>query len=158
MRLTKFKEWIKSRDNNEGVEGAGIGIESVKALAAATAAKNDPKNKYIPVPNEPALTNAPCPICQEKFETSWNDEAQDFVWMDAIRVGARVYHASCHAEVKKDGGNTPIYQPAEAKKEGGNTPVYRHAPTEVKREVTPMRRLSTPDSVLGKRKAEVGSF
>lgn len=160
MKLTKLKEWIKSRDNNEEwVEGAGIGIVSVKALAAATAARNDPKNKYIPVPNEPALTNAPCPICQEKFETSWNDEAQDFVWMDAIRVGARVYHASCHAEVKKDGSNTPSYQPAEVKKEGGNTPVYRHAYlTEVKREITPIRRLTTPDSVLGKRKAEVGSF
>ena len=28
--------------------------------------------------------------------------------MDAIKVGARVYHASCHAEVKKEGANTPL--------------------------------------------------
>ncbi len=57
---------------------------------------------------------------------SWNDEAQDFVWMDAVKIGARVYHASCHAEVQKDGGSTPL-------------------------------RTSTPDSVLGKRKAGVSS-
>ena len=38
----------------------------------------------------------------------WNDEAQDFVWMDAIKIGNRVYHASCHAEVKKDGESTPL--------------------------------------------------
>ena len=28
--------------------------------------------------------------------------------MDAVKIGARVYHASCHAEVKKDGGSTPL--------------------------------------------------
>ena len=28
--------------------------------------------------------------------------------MDAIKIGARVYHASCHAEVKKEGGNTTL--------------------------------------------------
>lgn len=28
--------------------------------------------------------------------------------MDAIQIGARVYHASCHAELKKEGGNTPL--------------------------------------------------
>ena len=42
------------------------------------------------------------------FDTVWNDEAQDFVWMDAIKIGSRVYHASCHAEVKKDGESTPL--------------------------------------------------
>ena len=44
--------------------------------------------------------------------------------MDAVKIGNRVYHASCYAELKKDGGNTPL-------------------------------RTATPDSVLGKRKAEV---
>ncbi|MCJ1430379.1 hypothetical protein MMC29_008297 [Sticta canariensis] len=101
-------EWIKYRDiGDEGIERSN-GIETAKALAAATAAKNDPKNKYIPVPDDSTLASTPCPICQEKFETSWNEDAQDFVWMDAIKIGARVYHASCHAEVKKEGGNTPL--------------------------------------------------
>ena len=44
--------------------------------------------------------------------------------MDAVKIGTRVYHASCYSELKKDGGNTPL-------------------------------RTGTPDSVLGKRKAEV---
>ena len=30
-----------------------------------------------------------------------------FVWRDAIQIGSRVYHASCHSEVRKDGGSTP---------------------------------------------------
>ena len=96
-------------------------------LAAAAAAKNDPKNQFIPVPSDTALANAPCPICQEKFDTSWHNESQDFVWMDAIKIGSRVYHASCHAELKQDGTNTPL------------------------------GRTSTPDTILGKRKAEVSA-
>ncbi|KAL8632819.1 hypothetical protein Q9189_001524 [Teloschistes chrysophthalmus] len=101
-------EWIRSRDNIDEDAEAGNGGESGQAKAAAEAAKNDPKHKRIPVPSDPALSNAPCPICQEKFEPSWDDESQDFVWRDAIQIGSRVYHASCHAEVRKDGASTPM--------------------------------------------------
>ena len=103
------QEWIKNREaNGEEVSITPNGIEASQAQAAAKAAKEDPKNKYLPVPADTTLASLPCPICQEKFVTSWNDEAQDFVWMDAVKIGARVYHASCHAEVKKEGGSTPL--------------------------------------------------
>ncbi len=130
MRIESYhwpQEWIKNRETNEeDISTTPNGSESSQAQAAAKAAKEDPQNKYIPVPTDAALANLPCPICQEKFVMSWNDEAQDFVWMDAVKIGARVYHASCHVEVQKDGGSTPL-------------------------------RTSTPDSVLGKRKAGVSS-
>lgn len=32
----------------------------------------------------------------------WLDEAQEFVWMDAKKVGDRIFHASCYAEAAKD--------------------------------------------------------
>lgn len=58
--------------------------------------------------------------------TKWLDEAQEWVWTDALRgVGGRAYHASCYAEVTKDGG-------------GGGSGAR-----------------AMPDRVLGKRKAEV---
>jgi len=57
---------------------------------------------YLPVPEDAAsrAANSTCPICQEKFEMKWLDEAQEWVWTDAIRAGpqGRVYHASCHRE------------------------------------------------------------
>lgn len=28
----------------------------------------------------------------------WLDEAQEWVWTDAVMVGGRVFHASCHRE------------------------------------------------------------
>lgn len=84
------------------------------------------------MPDDGDNTNSVCPICQEKFVTKWLDEAQEWVWTDALRVGGRAYHATCYAEVTKDGGNnaTPMY--------GGRG------------------ARATPDRVLGKRKAEVG--
>ena len=116
-------EWIKSRDDPEGnpidlsasVTSGGLNI---------TISTMDPKSKYIPVPTDQTLANLPCPICQEKFTASYNEEVSDWVWMDAIKIGPRVYHASCHSEVKKTRS----------------------------RESTPTR-TDTPDSVLGKRKA-----
>lgn len=74
---------------------------------AVSVAAADPKNKCIPVPSDAALERLPCPICQENFVTIYNKEVEDFVWQDAIQIGSRVYHASCHSEVKRDGGNTP---------------------------------------------------
>lgn len=88
------------------------------------------KVQYIPVPDDGDTTNSVCPICQEKFETKWLDEAQEWVWTDALRVGDRAYHASCYAEVTKGGSGG-----------GGGMPMHSRA---------------TPDPVLGKRKAEVG--
>ena len=58
----------------------------------------------------------------------WLDEAQEFVWMDAKKVGDRIYHASCYAEATKD----------------VNTQIKRGTPE--------------PAVVLGKRKAEVSHF
>lgn len=101
------------------------------AAADSEAAKKKPQKQWIRAPNDVALRNAPCPICQEKFESTWSEEVQDWIWQDAVKVGNRVYHASCYAEVTKDG-------PASGR--GG----------------TPSGRTGTPDSVLGKRKAEVG--
>ncbi|KAL8712840.1 MAG: hypothetical protein Q9220_003048 [cf. Caloplaca sp. 1 TL-2023] len=101
-------DWIKSRDNVDDDLELANGTEDARAKAAAEAAKNDPRNKCIPVPSDPALSKLPCPICQDGFQLSWDDETGVFVWRDAIKIGPRVYHASCHAEMKKDGANTPM--------------------------------------------------
>jgi pre-mRNA cleavage complex 2 protein Pcf11 len=86
--------------------------------------KKQAKDRYVPVPQDAAIAHAPCAICQEKFETQWLVEANDFVWMDAIQVGGKIYHGTCWEEYSKGAG-------------------------------IPMP--STPDSVLGKRKAEVST-
>lgn len=90
------QEWIRSREV-EG-ESATATTDSLSANAAAL----NPKLQYLPVPDDTALANSVCPICQEKFEMKWLDEAQEFVWMDAKQIGPRIFHATCHAEATKD--------------------------------------------------------
>ncbi|KAL2179897.1 uncharacterized protein P884DRAFT_275492 [Thermothelomyces heterothallicus CBS 202.75] len=65
------------------------------SAAGASAASRIP---YLAVPEDSSRVNSACPICQEKFEMKWLDEAQEWVWTDAVRVGDRVFHASCHRE------------------------------------------------------------
>ncbi|KAK0740208.1 hypothetical protein B0T18DRAFT_204234 [Schizothecium vesticola] len=59
--------------------------------------------QYLAVPDDGDSAEAACPICQERFEMKWLDEAQEWVWMDAVRLGGRVFHASCHREVAGEG-------------------------------------------------------
>ncbi len=35
---------------------------------------------------------------------SWLDEAQEWVWTDAVRVGGRVFHGSCYREAYGNAG------------------------------------------------------
>jgi pre-mRNA cleavage complex 2 protein Pcf11 len=95
------------------------------AASAAGQAAKDPQLQYIPVPDPSSGINGVCPICQEKFENKWLDSAQEWVWLDTVLVGNRAYHASCHKEATRD------------------------------REGTPGFSRSTPEPVLGKRKAGV---
>lgn len=91
-------DWIRSRE----VEDSSGGTATSTTLPGSSPKDKDPKQQYLAVPDDPALANSVCPICQEKFEMKWLDEAQEFVWMDAKKVGERIYHASCHAEATKD--------------------------------------------------------
>lgn len=112
------KDWIDYREVDETTPA-----NDTTSANAVAKPKKQAKDRYVLVPQDVTLQHAPCPICQEKFETQWNVDANDFVWMDALQVGGKIYHATCFEEYSKGAG-------------------------------IPMP--STPDSVLGKRKAESG--
>ncbi|KAK4194520.1 putative PCF11 component of pre-mRNA 3'-end processing factor CF I [Triangularia verruculosa] len=79
--------------------------------------KEEKKKRWIIAPDEGGVggvgdggagVNKVCPICQEKFQSRYLEEVQDWVWMDAVVVGGqpgmggggkRVYHGSCWDEV-----------------------------------------------------------
>ncbi|KAJ4344311.1 mRNA 3' end processing factor [Ascochyta clinopodiicola] len=112
------KDWLDYREVDEATP-----TNDTTSTNAVAKPKKQAKDRYVLVPQDPTLQHAPCPICQEKFETQWNVDANDFVWMDALQAGGKIYHATCFEEYSKGAG-------------------------------IPMP--STPDSVLGKRKAESG--
>ncbi|KAI8634160.1 hypothetical protein F5Y19DRAFT_487646 [Xylariaceae sp. FL1651] len=119
--LVDEMDWINTR---ETIDKEHVVQPSDADAAQGNSTSKAPKVQYIPVPDDPVLAASVCPICQEKFETRWLDDAQEFVWADAVKVGDRIYHFSCHQEAFRDGGATPMYTRA------------------------------TPEPVLGKRKAE----
>lgn len=119
------RTWIKSREVDDEI------IDDGPASASTSPAKKQQQD-FVRAPSDPVLRSMPCPIDQEPFKSEWSEEVQDFIWKDAVFVGGRYYHASCYREVTKD-----------RDKDAGNT--------------TPLGaglRTSTPDSILGKRKAE----
>ncbi len=112
-------------DGPEGSDSKGDG-----RLSPSSATKTKIP-EFVRAPNDPHLKNLPCPIDQEPFVSFWSDELQEFIWTDAIQVGDRIYHASCyrHAMADRAKAGTPVGS-------GGT------------------KKVGTPDSVLGKRKAE----
>ncbi|PWW80438.1 hypothetical protein C7212DRAFT_356566 [Tuber magnatum] len=109
------EEWIKSRDDGEDSSSLApnpnsqsnssnntIGVSSSSSSDPNSSSNNpDPKDQYVII-SDPSKTRAVCPICQEELKYEWHDESEEFVFMDAKQVGARIYHASCHAEASKD--------------------------------------------------------
>lgn len=95
---------MKSR---EVVDTDHIQAPEEASAQASKAAAEAAKPKYIPVPEPSKGINTVCPICQDRFENKWLDTAQEWVWLDAVLVGNRAYHASCHAEATQDRESTP---------------------------------------------------
>ncbi len=120
------REWIASREHDEDAP------EEAANGASPSAATKMKQADFVRAPSDPVLRSLPCPIDQEPFKSEWSEEVQDFIWKDTVHIGGRYYHASCYKEVTKDRG----------KDAGGLTPLGAGM------------RTATPDSVLGKRKAE----
>ncbi|KAK5045032.1 hypothetical protein LTR84_010180 [Exophiala bonariae] len=120
------RDWIGSKEYEDD---AGL-IDNNGTVANGAPVNAKKKVDFVKAPTDPIIRSLPCPIDQEPFKSEWSEEVQDFIWEDAIQVRGRYYHASCYAEVTKG-----------RDKDGASTP-------------GPSGRTTTPDSVLGKRKAE----
>jgi len=128
-------EWIISKEYEDD-----LGLEDPAAATNGTAPANAVKKEtdYVRTPSDPAYRNALCPIDQEPFKSEWSGEIQDFIWRDAVKVGDRYYHASCYKEAMKSKEVAPAVRIG--------TPLAAAGMGH--------RRTATPDSILGKRKAE----
>jgi pre-mRNA cleavage complex 2 protein Pcf11 len=76
----------------------------------------------------------------ERFTSIWHEKTQQPVWMDAIKIGNKYYHANCYKEV---------YGTLEPALGGGSGSVSLGVGFKTGGIVS---NRSTPESVLGKRK------
>jgi pre-mRNA cleavage complex 2 protein Pcf11 len=119
-------------DEREWIASREYDDDAPEQVNGTSPSKQKKQDDFVRVPSDPALRNSSCPIDQEPFQSEWSEELQDFIWKDAVKVGGKYYHASCFREVTKDRDQNT----------GGLTPIGAGV------------RTATPDSVLGKRKAE----
>ncbi|RMZ77885.1 hypothetical protein DV738_g4200, partial [Chaetothyriales sp. CBS 135597] len=119
-------------DEREWIASREQGDDMPEQANGVSSVQKKKANDFVRVPGDPALRNASCPIDQEPFQSEWSEELQDFIWKDAMKVGNKYYHASCFKEVTKSRDKDAASLISEASG----------------------LRTGTPDSVLGKRKAE----
>ncbi|RDA90557.1 hypothetical protein CP533_5676 [Ophiocordyceps camponoti-saundersi (nom. inval.)] len=96
------QDWVRCR---EAVDSDHIAAPEETSKEATQTEKGP---SFIAVPEAGSGVHNVCPICQEKFENKWLDTAQEWVWLEAVLVGNRAYHESCHAEATRDREGTPV--------------------------------------------------
>lgn len=126
-------DWIKLTEFDPSTTTAA----ETAANAATEANKKKtrgPEEKFVRAP--PGTTKATCSICFEEMKTSYSEELQDWIFPAATTYGGKIVHAQCLAEMLKG-------QP------GGGGVLAAALGAAGQRQ-----RSATPDSSLGKRKAE----
>nr|OQO30400.1 hypothetical protein B0A51_02360 [Rachicladosporium sp. CCFEE 5018] len=130
-------EWMKTDDFDPSTVTADTANAKV---ATATERVKGPEDMYVRAPA--GMTKTQCPICYEEMRSSHPEEVQDWVFMNATYNGGKIVHATCLTEMT---GVVP------QQNGGGGSLAAALAGLGGSREGS-----RTPDSVLGKRKAEEG--
>ncbi|KAF6219145.1 hypothetical protein HO133_004970 [Letharia lupina] len=113
------KSFAYSDPKSSGSNGANQKEDDCSSMTSNVVGLHEPRL---------ALANQPRPTCQEKFDMVWNDEVQDFVRMDAMRIGT---HESYRSEVNKEGYHfrLPSSFPAFNTEDGADVTQVRPAST-----------------------------
>ncbi|ETW83891.1 hypothetical protein HETIRDRAFT_62543 [Heterobasidion irregulare TC 32-1] len=98
------EDWV--HDTSASSKGKGNADQSrplnAKAVAAAEAAKRDAelRAQFVVVPPGDEAKHIACPICKEVLKSEFQEEDEEWVWLNAVKVEDRIYHATCHAEAR----------------------------------------------------------
>jgi pre-mRNA cleavage complex 2 protein Pcf11 len=168
------REWMQLEDFDASTASAADGDASSGkpgGAAAGSAGKlKGPEDLWIRAPA--GVTKLNCPICYEDMRSSHPEDLQDWVFMNAVYNNGRPVHASCLQEMTP---NAPALQQAQqAQQAQKQAPVAVQAQAQAQFPLQAMQSSSlqaalasltqgaaamregsrTPDSALGKRKAE----
>lgn len=107
----KAMEWIRGGHDDpstsgkagNGSGGDGDATTAARGLSAQQEAElKAASEQWLPAPTDASLTNVPCPICKEKFQSEWSEEEEEWIWKNARKVegSAAYYHGSCYYSAK----------------------------------------------------------
>ncbi|KAK4580161.1 mRNA 3' end processing factor [Recurvomyces mirabilis] len=129
-------EWITLPEFDPSTASA---TDTANGAAAQKKKQKGPKDQFIRAPA--GVTRFTCSICQEEMKSSYSDELQDWVFMNATYYNGKPAHATCVEEMKRPFGG--------AGGSGGGALAAALSGGAGQRQ-----RSATPESALGKRKAE----
>jgi pre-mRNA cleavage complex 2 protein Pcf11 len=154
-RAAAHRHWFPDASAADGDGAAGSGG---KAGSSAVNKTKGPEDMWIRAPA--GVTKLNCPICYEDMRSSHPEELQDWVFMNAVYNNGRAVHATCLQEMT---GSVPGLQQAQQQPKQAPAAAPIQIPTSslqaalasLSQGTLGMREGSrTPDSTLGKRKAE----
>lgn len=132
-------DWIRHKEFDPSTTTANAADNE-----AATKAKKGPQDQFVRAPA--GMTKNTCNICFEEMKSSYSEDLQDWIFANATVHNGKIVHATCLAEMTKPGpGAGGVGAVA-----GGNALAAALASIGAGQK----ERSATPDSLLGKRKAE----
>ncbi|KAI5367717.1 putative VHS domain, CID domain, protein PCF11 [Septoria linicola] len=105
----------------------------------AAKAQRGPQEQFVRAPA--GMTKSTCTICYEDLHSTYSEEYQDWVFPNAAYMNKKIVHATCLSEMTKSQPPVSIDRSSLAAALAGVGAGQRE-------------RSATPDSLLGKRKAE----
>ena len=121
-------QWISLTEFDPSTEAA-----NASAVVKEQQQQKDPKDQFVRAP--PGVTKTTCSICFEEMKSAYSEELQEWVFFNAAVLGGKIVHATCLAEMQKG-------------QQGGSFGAALAGSGQQR------QRSATPDSSLGKRKAE----
>ncbi|GAA5814611.1 hypothetical protein MFLAVUS_008110 [Mucor flavus] len=105
------EEWINGEGGELTSQHApaflhdGMGHVNNKSTEKSTQPSGEeainPDHFTVIMPNDD--NRKPCAICGERFIDFWNDDEEEWMYKNAIKVEDKIYHATCHADAMKSG-------------------------------------------------------
>ncbi|KAF8505646.1 hypothetical protein F5888DRAFT_1650740 [Russula emetica] len=103
------EDWIRDLPLSSGDKDAGPSsrLSNVKAIASAESAKRDAElhARFVVVPPGDEAKHVTCPICKEVFKSEFNEDDEEWIWKNALKVDDKIYHATCRAEALVGSGS-----------------------------------------------------
>ncbi|KAI9512226.1 hypothetical protein F5148DRAFT_1164952 [Russula earlei] len=103
------EDWIHDMPYSSSDKDAGPSsrLSNTKAIAIAESAKRDAelRARFVVVPSGDEAKHVTCPICKEVFKSEFNEDDEEWIWRNALKIDDKIYHATCHAEALATSGS-----------------------------------------------------
>ena len=89
------QDWIHDLPYSSGdkdMTGFSSRLSNAKAVANAESAKRDAelRARFVVVPPGDEAKHITCPICKEAFKSEFNEEDEEWIWKNALKVDDKV--------------------------------------------------------------------